>query len=149
MQKITARNYHVQSTGTFKAVPRSWTKKVLGQIVSDHMSLKRWSMDCFVPEVRLGNKVWRLHYVSAKPNWKSMSIYYVSIDGRWLLRFSNHWTDADSRTCKCGFISKCLWWLEGHQAPLDYKSNKQSLRVKHHAEIIGGMIPFDEMHWRG
>ena len=147
MKKITAGNYHLQSKGTFNAVPRSWTEIVLGKLVSDHLSLKRWSKDRLVPEVRLGNKVWRLHFVSVNAHWRSVSIYYISIDGRWLLRFSNHWTTADSRTIKCGSIRSCRWSLKGHVPPVDYKSTK-SVSMKNHAEIIGGMIPFDELRWR-
>lgn len=90
--------YYESTAGVFKGIPAKWTAHVLS-----------------TPKVlRLGNRTWYLDFVSINDRYNSKSIYYLSEDGRYLIRVSDHWSERTSPRVKaCGRIKSC-WWELSH-----------------------------------
>ena len=90
--------YYTTTAGVFKGIPAKWTARALS-----------------TPKVlRLGNRTWRLDFVSTNDRYNSKSIYYLSEDGKWLIRVSDHWSTRSSPRVKaCGRIKSC-WWELSH-----------------------------------
>lgn len=90
--------YHISTAGVFKGIPAKWTARALS-----------------TPKVlRLGNRTWRLNFVSINDRYNSKSVYYLSEDKKYLIRVSDHWSARSSPRVKaCGWIKSC-WWELSH-----------------------------------
>ncbi len=110
--------YWENTEGTFTAIPSTWSKAVLKK----------------APRLRLGNRAWVRNFISYSPRWGSLSVYYLSEDGEWLIRVSDHWSEAGShRTKTCGGIRSCYWTL---------KSSKHNP----YGRFTGGAIRLADLH---
>lgn len=99
---INSGNYFISSRGVFQPLPR----KVLDAVLT------------LRPEIELNGRRWFLNHVSrscdsfeAEPT--PSSIYYVSGDGQWLIRASDHWCVAKRNVHlaahRCKRIANCRW----------------------------------------
>ena len=101
---ITKNNYFLSSRGEFKTLP----KKVLETVLT------------LSPEIRLNGRSWFLDHVSHDDCYGEdsvSSVYYISQDGCWLIRASDHWTSAKpvskkKRTLIVKRIASCNWYLD-------------------------------------
>jgi hypothetical protein len=129
--------------GEFKVIPSSWTVKIRLALESNHQyELDDWTgaivEDYVTPHsIKLGNRTYNFNFASGKGYKDSM--YYLSSDGRYLIRVSNHWsgvTKCSTRTKVCHWIKSCWWTLRGVGA---------TSRCHRDEDFIGGIISFSEL----
>lgn len=99
---INSSNYFVSSRGVFQPLPR----KVLDAVLT------------LRPEITLNGRRWFLNHVSYscydfEEEPTPSSIYYVSEDGQWLIRASDHWCVSRNNirvaSHRCKRIANCHW----------------------------------------
>lgn len=99
---INSGNYFVSSRGVFQPLPR----KVLDAVLT------------LRPEIKLNGRRWFLNHVSYshydfEEEPTPSSIYYVSEDGQWLIRASDHWCVSRQNirvaAHRCKRIANCRW----------------------------------------
>lgn len=95
---INESNYFTGTSARFAALPLTWAKRLFSLREADGV-------------VRLGNKNFRKNFVSGS------SFYWVSTDGQYLVRLSDHWSEGSSVT-NCGWIATCRWSLENSRGAL-------------------------------
>ena len=121
---VNVTNYFLASRGTFKVCPKGWAEKAFDHVYT-------WSdIDCSAgcprtvgrgqcENIVLGNRVWLANFVSYNARWYSLSAYWVSPDGQWLLRLSDHWSESNCGSVHtCGWIRSCFWKLAGVCRPV-------------------------------
>ena len=114
--KINKNNYFSSSYGRFKVQPTKWAELALRHIDiecrSDPLTGdRRYSSK--QEKVRLGNRTWIPNFVSYNARYGSVSAYWTSEDGQYLLRLSDHWSEGPKSVHKVGRIARCLWALDG------------------------------------
>ena len=133
--KIDSTNYFVSSVGQFRSIPTKWVHRILDAVSFEGRDV---TFKVGFSSIKLGNREWVPNFISAS---YSLSIYLVSIDGEYLLRLSDHWSDAQGglTTIRCGNIRRCWWDLTGSiQAPV--KSEYPFAR-----SLLGGITKFSDM----
>lgn len=111
---IDKDNYFKATCGCFKLQPQSWAEKAL-----DHIEIEvvEGHFDCTYKysqrEMILGNRQWKPNFVSYSNKWGSFSAYWISDDGQYLLRVSDHWSKAPKGIKTCGSIKQCYWTIQG------------------------------------
>lgn len=115
--KIKNYNYFSSSYGRFKVQPTKWAELALGHIEiechSDPLTGDPAGYSSKQTHVRLGNRIWTPNYVSYNARHNSLSAYWTSEDGQYLLRLSDHWSEGCKSVHKVGRIAHCLWALDG------------------------------------
>lgn len=110
---MDADNYFNTSKGVFRIQPASWADAAYNALQKGWFGKFEGQTD-----LTLGNRKWVPNYISESSRG-SLSAYWISENGQWLLRLSNHWSDADRgiKTTKCGWIRNCWWELRGRRQP--------------------------------
>lgn len=106
---INKNNYFEHSRGVFKMQPTSWAAILSGAI--KHTSTGEFAQEA----VALGNRKWFPNFVSYSERWGTISAYWVSEDGQYLIRLSDHWSKAPKGIHQCGNIRHCWWELSGRR----------------------------------
>lgn len=115
--KIKTTNYFSSSYGRFRVQPTKWAE----------LALRHFEIECHSDpligdyagyshkqkQMRLGNRTWLPNYVSYSARYGSVSAYWTSEDGQYLMRLSDHWSEGCKSVHKVGRIARCLWALEG------------------------------------
>lgn len=110
--------YSLNKKGSFKCIPQKWVHKALGA-VSIKLSLPDWDLPTIMEGysqkgIHLGNRDWIPNYVSYSVKYNTYSFYWLSKDGQYLLRISDHWSEgARSKVTNCGKIASCFYALLG------------------------------------
>jgi hypothetical protein len=122
---ITSSNYFEHSSGVFKIQPTTWAGSAISAVsIEVTYGFDGVSYDAKVrtdqEPVRLGNRNWLPNFVSYSITWGSLSAYWVSEDGQYLLRVSDHWSSGPVGVYQCGNIAKCWWELAGRRQPACY-----------------------------
>ena len=108
---INKDNYFEASYGCFEMQPPSWVAKALEHIEG------KWEYGVgtsyFQSEMKLGNRYWKPSFISYSSKWGSFSAYWISTNGQYLLRVSDHWSEGPKGVKTCGFIRHCYWVLNG------------------------------------
>ena len=104
-------NVHYGATiGCFHMQPPSWAAKALDHIVCQNLDYGSFYYHKQT-EVRLGNHLWVPDHLS---NWHdSFSAYWISADGQYILRVSDHWSEGPKGVKTCGPIGQSYWTLNG------------------------------------
>ena len=140
---FSKNDYFEGSCGHFRIQPSSWARVAAAALepVFDH-GLDLYEFDnlelvgAHQNSIKLGNHVWEPNFVSISRRWGSMSAYWVSQDGRLLLRLSDHWSKAERGLTSCGAIRACRWYLDGRpQAPVLWTEHNLAL----------GLIAFSDL----
>ena len=127
-------NYWEATCGTFRVQPSSWAAKALAAThvvveateTMDMVYEYNYSVKTKQDAIVLGNHTWFPNFVSFNPRYGSMSAYWLSEDGQYLLRLSDHWSEADKgqRVKTCGNIRACWWSLAGHRVSGVFRGKK-------------------------
>lgn len=91
---VTRDDYFISTSATWRALPLPWVRALMTARKQDISTA-----------VRLGNHHYQLDYKS-RSSW-----YWVSADGRFLIRLSDHWSSGSS-SINCGRIRDCRWRLD-------------------------------------
>lgn len=121
---INSSNYFEKSEGVFKMIPSTWVKKARenctiksAEKICPYTGEYLYEKETSQTEIKLGNHTWKPNFVSYNARYCSMSAYWVSEDGQYLLRISNHWSKAPKGVFACGNIRYCWWELTGRKQP--------------------------------
>lgn len=135
---IDASNFFEASKGAFRVIPSKWVEQLKNAIdVVEEFDDYFGSTNSRVVmnEITLGNRKWIPNFYSHSARWGSTSAYWVSEDGQYLLRVSDHWSLAQKGVHQCGNIRKCWWALTGRkQAGVD--------------GLWGGIVKFSDLSER-
>lgn len=105
---VTISNYFECTVGTFKIQPTSWAEKCVAAINVAELAQG---------QLVLGNRQWIPNFVSYSERWGSLSAYWISEDGQYLLRVSDHWSAGPVGVHRVGYIRQCWWELTGRKQP--------------------------------
>jgi hypothetical protein len=120
--KINQTNYMRGTTGKFKAIPWVWAKILT-------------SVGMYTP-CYLGGKRWTLDHVNYGKKGQNFSGYWVSDDGKSLIRISDYWSHKTNNSR--------IWSVKKQPYVVEVECP-----AKNKSKVTGGKIRFDKMAKKG
>lgn len=113
---ITIDNYFEATQGVFHIIPDDWVEKLIKHFkIHVPADCCNKSVVTHQDDIVLDGRLWKKNFVSYSLKFKSTSAYWVSEDGQYLLRVSDHWSKASGGISQCGWIKDCWWELAGQE----------------------------------
>ena len=142
---IDTDTYFKATYGCFKLQPKSWVEKVVDHIkvteVIDYYEGRSYKYG--QTEMKLGNRIWKPNFISYSDKWMSLSAYWISDDGQYLLRVSDHWSKAPKGIKTCGSIKQCYWTIQG-------TANKSGIKHPSFSKPLWmGIVKLSDMEYIG
>ena len=122
---VTVNDYFNGTRAIWKALPLTWVRKLLALQDSDQ-------------PVKLGNRTYTKNYSSSE------SYYWISTDGSYLIRLSNHWSKGSSAK-NCQWVATCWWELAGDTGHQSIGTVKNRFNGYVQSKWCAGIVAFRDM----